>query len=215
MLRKITLFFFLFAPIWVLAQEKDTTKKDINNRLVQFSGVIITADSLQPLPYVNIIDKNTGRGTVSDYYGFFSFVALKGDTIIFSSVGMKRSTFVIPDSLNDDRYSLIQMMQSDTILLKESVVYPWPSREQFAQAFIDLEIPDDYVARAERNMQLAELKERAGQMPNDPYMAYRNTMRMEQTRLYYAGQVPPNNLLNPIAWYKFIEAWKRGDFKKQ
>jgi len=25
----------------------------------------------------------------------------------------------------------------------------------------------------------------------------------------------PNNLLNPIAWAKFIKAWKRGDFKKK
>ena len=36
--------------------------------LVQFSGIIVTADSLKPVPFVNIIDKTTRRGTSSDYF---------------------------------------------------------------------------------------------------------------------------------------------------
>ena len=35
------------------------------------------------------------------------------------------------------------------------------------------------------------------------------------TGIYYAGQLPPNNLLNPIAWSKFIQQWKDGYFKKK
>ena len=74
----------------------------------------------------------------------------------------------------------------DTILLKTAVVYPWPSKEQFAKAFVETEIPNDDYKRAMKNLSRSQL---------------------------YAGQYPPNNLLNPIAWAKFIEAWKRGDFK--
>ena len=29
------------------------------------------------------------------------------------------------------------------------------------------------------------------------------------------GQVPPQNIFNPIAWANFIDAWKRGDFRKK
>jgi len=29
------------------------------------------------------------------------------------------------------------------------------------------------------------------------------------------GQVPPQNIFNPIAWAEFIQAWKRGDFKRK
>ena len=31
----------------------------------------------------------------------------------------------------------------------------------------------------------------------------------------YAGQAPPVNLLNPVAWAKFIQAIKSGDLKRQ
>ncbi|MBK6839366.1 MAG: hypothetical protein IPG90_14770 [Bacteroidetes bacterium] len=43
--------------------------------LVQFSGIVVTSDSLNPVPYTSIMIRNTYRGTVGDYYGFFSFVA--------------------------------------------------------------------------------------------------------------------------------------------
>lgn len=195
--------------------QKDSTDNWINLKIVQFSGVIVTADSLKPVPFVNIYDKTTGRGTVSDYFGFFSFVAFKGDTILFSSLGYKKSYFIIPDSLSENRYSMIQMMQNDTIVLQQMFVYPWPSREQFKQAFISLEIPDDYLAKAERNMQIAELKAAAYGMPNDGSMSYKQVLAYEQYKLYHAGQLPTTNLFNPIAWYKFVEAWKRGDFKKK
>jgi len=57
--------------------------------LVQFSGVVVT-DSLLPVPFTNILVKNTYRGTMSDVYGYFSFVAQEGDTILFSAVGFQR-----------------------------------------------------------------------------------------------------------------------------
>ena len=44
--------------------------------LVQFSGVVVTNDSLQPIPYTSVIIKHAYRGTLTDYYGFFSFVAV-------------------------------------------------------------------------------------------------------------------------------------------
>ena len=40
-------------------------------------------------------------------------------------------------------------------------------------------------------------------------------MRAEAQKFYYAGQAPPQNIFNLFAWVKFIEAWKRGDFKKR
>lgn len=197
------------------SQKADTTIKSIDTKLVQFSGIVVTADSLKPVGYVSIYDQETGRGTVSDYYGFFSFVAIKGDTIVFSCTGFKRAKIVIPDTLTENRYSLIQMMQNDTIELAPFIAYPWPSKEQFATAFVNLELPDDYVAKAEKNMRHEDLRIQSEGLPNDPRMAYYASLQKEQYRMYYAGQIPPNNLLNPIAWYKFVQAWKNGDFKRQ
>jgi hypothetical protein len=49
----------------------------------------------------------------------------------------------------------------------------------------------------------------------DGSMNFRSQMDQHSTRLYYAGQLPPNNLLNPIAWSKFIQMWQNGAFKKK
>jgi hypothetical protein len=40
-------------------------------------------------------------------------------------------------------------------------------------------------------------------------------MNQQYTRMYYAGQYPSISLLNPVAWAKFIQAWKNGDFKRK
>ena len=182
-------------------------------RFIQFSGVAVSQDSLKPVPYCSIIDKATKRGTTSDYFGYFSFVANKGDTIEFSSIGYKKSSFIIPDTLSTDKYSLIQVMFQDTILLKTAVVYPWPSKEQFAKAFVETEIPNDDYKRAMKNLSRSQLNERMKFTPMDGGLNFKWQQQQIQSKLYYAGQYPPNNLLNPIAWAKFIEAWKRGDFK--
>ena len=205
------LIFLLFfsSSVAMMAQDEGA------GNLVQFSGVVVSADSLKPLPFTHIIIKNTHRGTISDFFGFFSFVAEKGDLIEFSSVGFKKSHYKIPDTLSGSRYSLIQMMQTDTLLLTETVIYPWPTPDQFKQAFLQTRPPEDDYDRALKNLTLAELKERAAEMPSSGSMNYKNQIELTTSRLYYAGQLPPNNLLNPLAWSKFIKAWKNGDFKRK
>ena len=85
MSRILILLFFLVSSFALMAQN------DESGNLVQFSGVVVSADSLKPLPFTHIIIKNTHRGTVADFFGFFSFVAEKGDLIEFSSIGCKKS----------------------------------------------------------------------------------------------------------------------------
>jgi hypothetical protein len=202
-----TLIFIIFCTFSAIAQEK--------NDLVQFSGVVLDTDSLNPMPYTSILIKHTNRGTITDYFGYFSFVAQKNDTILFHSVGYKTAEFVIPDTLTNDRYSLIQVLIKDTIQLKEATVYPWPSVEQFKQAFLNLKIPEDDYERAMKNLAREEILERAEAMPMDGSLNYKYAMQQWQSKLYYAGQAPPISILNPIAWAQFIRAWKNGEFKKK
>jgi hypothetical protein len=183
--------------------------------LVQFSGVVVEADSLKPAPFTAIVIRNTNRGTISDYFGYFSFVAQEGDTIEFSSLGYKKAVFVIPDTLTINKYSLIQVLRSDTVFLKETVIYPWPTREQFREAFLTIQVPDDDMEKARKNLEQAEMKDRMTGIAMDGSMNFKHSMHQQYSKLYYAGQLPPNNLLNPIAWAKFIQAWKNGDFKSK
>lgn len=183
--------------------------------LIQFTGVVVSNDSVNPVPFAHIIDLSRHSGTISDYFGYFSFVAHKGDTIRFTSVGYKTSYFYIPDSLSGNKYSLIHVMHTDTVLLDELKKYPWPNKEQFADAFVNTKIPNDDYKRAEANLNDEAMAAYAEQIPMNGSMNFNWSMQQVQNKLYYAGQLPPNNLLNPIAWAKFIKAWKNGDFKKK
>lgn len=181
--------------------------------LIQFSGVVVSSDSLQPVPFCDVYIRNAHRGTTSDYNGYFSFVAKKKDVIEFTALGYKKAIFIIPDTITRDRYSLIQAMSSDTIFLSESVIYPWPSVEQFREAFIKLKVPDDEYELARKNLAQAEMKERAKNYKMDASMNYRNYIDKQTSKLYYVGQLPPNNLLNPFAWAQFIKMWREGKLK--
>ncbi len=189
--------------------------QDLNSNLVQFSGVVVSADSLKPIPFCDITIVNADRGTTSDINGYFSFVALKKDIIEFTAMGFSSTRFVIPDTITRNRYSLIQALTEDTILLAEALIYPWPSVEQFKQAFINVQIPDDDIEIARKNLEFEEMKDRAQAMPMDGAMNFRNMIDRQTSKLYYVGQLPPNNLLNPFAWAQFIKAWREGKFKRK
>ncbi len=183
-------------------------------RVIQFSGLVLTGDSLKPVPFTNIWVRNTRRGTITDYQGFFSIAVRERDTLRFSAVGFKDINYAIPDTLSSNRYSAIQLMTQDTVYLPETVIYPWPTREQFRYAFLNTEIPDDDNDRALRNLERAEMRERMKNMPMDGYANYRYMNQQHGQRLYYAGQQPPMRIFDPFAWSQFIKAWREGRFKR-
>ena len=135
-------------------------QSDKGRRLVQFSGVVVTGDSLEPVPFTSIITKGSYRGTISDVYGYFSFVAQAGDTLEFAAVGFKRGNYMIPDSLKENKYSMIHVLFPDTVMLRPLDVYPWPSREQFREAFLALDVSDDEYQRVLKHLNSAEAIQR-------------------------------------------------------
>ena len=211
--HRLILFILAFFPCFILmAQEKEVTDGD---NYIQFSGVILTADSLAPIPLAHIVVINSMRGTVSDFNGYFSFVAKKMDTIEFSAVGFKADRFIVPDSIENNRYSLIQVMSTDTIYLSETVIYPWPTKEEFKKAFLTLKIPDDDLEVARKNLDNRQLMAKAANLPAEGSVSFKYTMQQQLDKLYYNGQTQPITVLNPFAWAKFIKSWKEGDFKRK
>ena len=207
-LKQFGLFVLILVSLASYGQDKEKT-------LIQFSGVVVSGDDLEPISFTSIMIQNTHRGTISDYYGYFSFVAEVNDTILFSSIGYKDAQFIIPDTLPSFRYSIIQLLQPDTIVLPEATVYPWPTKEQFKQAFLNAYVPDDDLARAQKNLDPRTMEALMASMPMGPSGNFKYQMQEYQTRIYYSGQAPPLNILNPLAWAKFIQAWKDGDFKQE
>ncbi len=184
------------------------------NDPIQFSGVVMASDSLRAIPYVSVYAKRTGRGSITNYQGFFSLVAYPGDEIVFSCVGFKPKVYTIPENLQGTRYSIIQLLTTDTVHLDATVIYPWPSKDEFREAFLALELPNDYLERARNNLERERIRELGLTMAPDGNEATDRFFRQEARKYYYAGQTPPIQLFNVFAWQEFIQAWKRGDFKR-
>ena len=202
----------LIAMVCAISLNANSQK---DGRLIQLSGVVVSSDSLQEMPYAGVYNKTIRRGTIADLYGFFSLVVHPGDTIMFRYYGHKPSSYIVPDTLSDTRYSIIHMMTIDTFQLTEVVVYPWPSKEAFARAFVEMNPYDDAMLRAQKELSGQSLAQIASLVPSDASLSYGNVVNQNNTRLYTMGQSPVNNLLNPFAWATFLQKWRSGELRRQ
>lgn len=202
--------FLLFLSSALFGQQE-------NSKPIQFSGMVLdgTTEDLFPVPYTNILVKDKYRGTYSDFKGFFSIVVERGDVIVFSAVGYQTVEYTIPEDLEDDRYSLVQLMTQDVINLPETVVFPWPSREHFKLEFLAMDVTPELQMRAQRNLAEETLSRMRSEVKYDGNENADYFLRRQTSNYYYIGQQPPMNIFNPVAWKKFFDAWKNGDFKKK
>lgn len=187
----------------------------VKDSVVQLYGIVMTADSLEGIPAVSITIKGSPRGTISNDQGVFSIVVLKGDIIEFSHVSYKNKSIVVPSSLEGNQYSVVQLMVEDTAYLPATIIKPRPSPQQFARDFANTNVPDDDIEIARRNNDAAKRRALMEGLPADGGEAISMQMRNIATKATYRGQVPPMNIFNPAAWSEFIQAWKRGDFKRK
>ena len=211
--KKILLYTLLAAFLLpVTAKAQFETSRD---SVVQLYGVIMTADSLVGIPAVSVTIKGQNRGTITNGDGVFSIVVLKGDQIEFSHVSYKPKTVTVPRDLEGNQYSVIQLMIIDTVYLPATIIKPRPTPEQFARDFVNTKVPDDDIEIARRNTSAATRRALMAVTPGDGGEATKLQFNKIANRAVYQGQTPPMNILNPAAWADFIQAWKRGDFKKK
>jgi len=175
----------------------------------------MTADSLKGLESVSVVVKGQNRGTITNEKGVFSIVVLKGDVIEFTSIGYKKKSIVIPQNLDGNQQSVIQLMVNDTIYLAATIIKARPTRAQFERDFVNANVPDDQITIARKNNDVATRRMLVATLPSDGREASNQYLRQASRKAYYAGQTPPMNIFNPFAWAEFIKAWKRGDFKKK
>lgn len=208
-LRYLLLLVLIF-PLKMFAQFER-----VQDSVVQLYGVVMTADSLQAIPSLSVVVKGTGRGTMTNDQGVFSIVVLKGDKVEFTSIGFKAKTIEIPQKLESNQYSVVQLMVSDTAYLPVTILRARPSRQQFERDFLNTRMPDDKYEIARQNTEEAKRRILMSTLPSDGREAANYNLRQAAQKYYYAGQTPPMNILNPMAWSEFIKAWKRGDYKKK
>ncbi|MEO8852487.1 MAG: carboxypeptidase-like regulatory domain-containing protein [Ginsengibacter sp.] len=212
-MKKAVLYFLfiLFAlPVSVKAQFEN-----YKDSVVQLYGVVMSADSLQGLPGVSIEVKGRNQGTISNDQGVFSIVVLKGDHIEFTSVGYKPKLVTIPMNLEGNQQSMIQLLVQDTVYLAATIIKKYPTREEFARDFANTTVPDDQQEIARQNVSEANLNALRNAYPISGREATNYYFKQNERKYYSAGQLPPQNIFNPLAWAEFIKAWKRGDFKNK
>lgn len=210
-LLKVSFIFLLgifFSLDVAYAQEKQEKK------VIQISGIILNSDSTDAVAGVNIYVPKKGRGTSSGRFGYFSMPVLEGDSIVFSFIGLKKQSFKVPETVEEDRISLILTMEVDEIALAEIEVMPYPTEEEFKQAVIAMNVVDPMsISRA--NMSPEMLLRWAEAMPasgNENFRYFQQGQMLQNQDLYGPR---PIRLLDPFAWSQFIKSIKRGDLKRK
>lgn len=207
----IPVFLFLLLSTSALVAQTDT--EDV----IQFSGQIFHehGSNMEALTYANIYVEGSNRGTVSDFDGFFSLPVRRNEKIVFKYLGFSDVTIVIPDTLSEDRYFSMIMMTQDTLNFEPVVILPWPSKEHFDIEFAAMDVTDELADRARENLSSTLMAELREELPMDGSENFNEILKEKQAEYYSAGQTRPMNILNPLAWKKFIDQWKAGDYKKK
>jgi hypothetical protein len=211
----LSILLFSFISNNINAQNTTSVPNIYRDSVVQLYGVIMTADSLKAIPFASIVVNNKGRGTITNNDGVFSIAVNKGERITFSCVGFKDRIIQIPNNLEGNQYSVIQLMVNDTNFLPATILKPRPTRQQFERDFVNSKVDDDMYETARKNTSVAQKRIILSSLPRDGKEAVGASLNQQASRYYYSGQLPPMNILNPAAWKSFINSWKRGDYKSK
>lgn len=211
-MNKILLCVVLLIVVIKISGQQNTQKEEKKGGLVQLSG-LLTDELLKPIPYAHVLVLNNYKGTITDKQGKFSFVVRENDSIMFSSVGYKRKILIIPDTLKDPFLNIELVLDIDTLMIKEVVIYPWKTYEEFKDAFLNLKLPTDDLERARKNIALIKTQIIMDETP-DASRNYKHILEEQYRETFNQGMYPTYSIFNAFAWAEFFKALKRGDFKK-
>ncbi|MBC6988071.1 MULTISPECIES: carboxypeptidase-like regulatory domain-containing protein [Hymenobacter] len=210
----------LFAVTTLLTLAPTTARAQGQRRVVQFTGIVATGDSLLGVPGAGVFVPNAGRGTATNAYGYFSLPVLAGDSIVIRSLGYRNQWVVIPPDYPRQSYSVIVQLKEDATVLPEVRIFPYATEKAFKEAFLALRLPTERGSRAAENLNEQIMRRIFNNTPVTSMGNYRQTMQTqqnEQNRRMGLGpsQYSNNPLLNPFSWLQLINQIKNGDLKKK
>ena len=212
MFTRLICIFTMFTLASSTSAQADSTQ--LITGVVQVSGLVVTGDSLRPIPYSTVYRARDARGTMTDPQGFFSIPVLEGDTLRFSSTGFITREVVIQSGGELNRISLVQPMSRDTVIINNAYIYPWPSRDAFRKEFMALGLEDDAYAIGQQAINPFDIYDRLIDVGLDGQALANQDAREIALEYSNLGGMPTTNLLNPVAWVQFLKALKNGDLKR-
>jgi len=202
------LFFILLTLVSVSAFAQQKTERP----LVQFSGVVLNADSSSIVPYVSITNVSFKKQmNLANYKGYFSFVAHEKDTLIFTSIGYASTTVVIPEHVSDKSYTLQVRLHSQSIHLPVVRVFPWATTDEFHKDFMSMKIADDDLEIARKNLSGKSIAALERTLPLNGQDHQTLNFQDMHNNIVNQHSLMPNPLLNPFAWAALIKEISDGN----
>ena len=195
----------LFITVTAFAQKQEQP-------LLQFSGIIHNADSVKAIvPYVSITNASYhNQVNISNYEGYFSFVAHEQDTIKFTCVGYEPVTIVIPSNVITKSYTVQVKLKPRIINLPVFRVFPWATTDEFRKDFLAMKIAADELEIARKNLNMSSILSESRYLPRDGT----EPIGQEMHNAVSNSHSITNPLLNPFAWGGLIKQITDGDKKR-
>jgi hypothetical protein len=174
--------------------------------LVQFTGVVLSADSSSVVPYVTITNQSYQKQiNLANYRGYFSFVAHERDTILFTSIGYASTTIIIPSNLNNKSYTLQVKLSSQSIHLPIVHIFPWATTDEFHKEFLAMKVADDDLEVARKNLSAKSIAALSRSLPLNAQDHQTLNFQDMHNNMVNQHSLMPNPLLNPFAWGALIK----------
>ncbi|TDG37345.1 hypothetical protein EZJ43_04295 [Pedobacter changchengzhani] len=198
--------FCIFFSLAAFAQ------KPVQQRLIQFSGIITDIDSVSVIPYVTITNiSNKNQRIAADYRGYFTMIVHPSDTLLFTAIGYKKFSTIIPVINPDNKYTAMVKMKSEVINLPTVRIFPWATTEEFTREFLSMKLADDDMAIAKKNLSRESINGMIQTLPRDGQEIGSQNYRYNFDRMINKNMVQTNPLLNPFAWGKLMQQIFDGD----
>jgi hypothetical protein len=123
--------------------------KSQDQPVVIISGIVSCNDSsIGILENVNIFNKQSNRGTITNNEGEFEIEMGKNDTLLFSTIQHKEEIFTFPQNEEFTDKNIQVVMTLDTVILDVITVMGVKSFEAFKQELLQLKLEDNDISLA-------------------------------------------------------------------
>ncbi len=214
--RIFKIFFLLFFVSFLVYGQEE--------KVYQLSGVVLNADTEEPVPYARIVSKRNRRIIVANSYGFYSIPVVASDTLYFFALGYKPVAFSVGEYLKKYKGNLsksyiytLNYMQEDSIRLPEVTIFPYKTPEELKTAILNVPIKKTdplYVAYKHVDPQVIEKITQS--LPMDAAERYDVALELYRQSFHDRITVPTYPIINPVAVYGIIrEIVKKSKAEKE
>ncbi len=133
-----TIFSFVFFLIFAFTSNNGLQAQTKNSHVVGINGILMSSDTLEPVPDAQILSHDNYLGSFSDTSGRFYITVSRDDSLMFSSLGYITKIVPVTDSLLQLKQPITFYMTLDTVLIHEIVIHAFWDYQTFKQMIIHM-----------------------------------------------------------------------------